>query len=139
MKKIPLKAAQGKVIVKLIEVPQKKKQLLVLDQQVSLSSKSDIDVLMKSYDDHPLQAIVISNGSAIQLRDGLEYNELEYGDLVIIGIGSFDWLIWGGVKYAVIRTSLINAIIKKDDEEYPVYAAKCLYDVIDNVQSTIVN
>jgi len=139
MKEIAVKAAQGKVIVRQIEVPKKKESGLILPTDASIDKKMDMDMLIKTYDYHPLQAIVISNGSPLQLRDGVEHNELEFGDIVILGVGTYDKLLWDGLEYWVIRTSMINGIIKKDSEQYPAYAAALLYDAIAQSTDTIIN
>lgn len=139
MKEIAVKAAQGKVIVRQIDVPQKKQSGLIIPTDNSIDKKMDMDLLKKNYDYHPLQAIVISNGSPLTLRDGMEHNELEFGDIVILGVGTYDKLLWDGIEYWVIRTSMINGIIKKDSEQYPAYAAALLYDAIAQSTDTIIN
>lgn len=142
IKEIPVKAAQGKVIVRMITVPKKqfeKGKDIDINKEWALDKKMEISLMKRLYDDQPSQAIVISNGDLVQLRDGIEYNDLKFGDLVIIGTGNFDMLLWGGIEYTVIRTSMINGIIRRNEEGYPVYAERLFYDTIEAVESTIIN
>lgn len=126
MKKIAVEAAPGKVIIKIIDVPQKDKVLLELNSKVALDKKLTMEEIKRSYYYHPLQAIVINKGAAVQLKDGIEDINVGFGDIIIIGLGNYDPLLWEGDEYQIIRMSMINGYIKRDSEEYPEYAKKYL-------------
>ena len=129
MKQFPVQAADGKLIVRFISVPKKDdKTSLYLGIKPNLNKKLDLDLAKKEYDYHPLQAIIMSKGAGIRLRDGFEDLDVVAGDLIIMGVGSFERLLWAGVEYQIIRTGSVSGFIKKDSKDYPEYAKKQLRD-----------
>ena len=139
---IPVKAAQGKIIIKIIEVPQKEDKDIdiKINKKSTIDNKMDMALVAKMYNYHPAQAIVISNGDPITLKDGgIEHNDLSFGDLVILGTGQYDKLFWEGQEYLVIRTAIIMGYIKRDSKDYPLYAEALFYDAIQHVGTTISN